>query len=185
MATLRRELVDTVKKAATKVRARGVQVAAKAGTKGARVLVETTVAAVKTVDKLQQKLGRGANKVRSAKEFLGVAPRSESAPRQSPSRAAAPMISKVAEPRTQKAPETRTQKAPETRAQKTPMKAEGAPPKPRRAATERTEEARPVELREAGRKTMPAAAPKRAKKTAAPRKQFKVKRGQKHRHSGR
>jgi hypothetical protein len=161
MATLRRGLVDTVKKAATKVGARGVQAAAKAGTKGARVLVETTVAAVKTVDKLQQKLGRGANKVRSAKQFLGVEPRSETAPRQSTSRAAAPMISKA------------------------PVKAEGATPKPRRAPTERTEEAQPVELREAGRKTMPAAAPKRAKKAAAPGKQFKVKRGQKHQHSGR
>ena len=155
MATLRRGLVDTVKKAATKVSARGVQVAAKAGTRGARVLVETTVAAVKTVDKLQEKLGRRPNKVRSA----------------------APM--------TAKAPESQPPKASETRAPKTPVKAEGAPLKPRRAAPQRTEEAQPVELREAGRKTMPAAAPKRAKKKAAPGKQFKVKRGQKHRHSGR
>jgi hypothetical protein len=43
----------------------------------------------------------------------------------------------------------------------------------------------PVELREAGRKTMPAAAPKRAKQAKPIGPQFKVKRGQKHRHTGR
>lgn len=62
MATLRRGLVDKVKKAAAKVSTRGVDVAAKAGTRGARALVETTVAAVKTVDKLQAKLGRRSAK---------------------------------------------------------------------------------------------------------------------------
>ncbi|HVG57244.1 MAG TPA: hypothetical protein VNA24_01725 [Hyalangium sp.] len=115
MATLRRGLVDTVKKAAEKVRTRGVQVAAKAGTRGARALVETTAAAVKTVDKFQAKLGRGA----------------------------------------------------------------------RKSSTTSTPEALPVELREAGRKTMPTAAPKRSKQAKSAGKQFKVKRGQKHPHSGR
>jgi len=160
MATLRRGLVDKVKKAASKVSTRGVQVAAKAGTRGARALVETTVAAVKTVDKLQQKLGRRSSKARFPQESMRGEPLS-------------------------KAPPPMTSKAPESRAAKTPAKAAGAAPKPRRATSERTAEAQPVELREAGRKTMPTAAPKRAKKTAAPGKQFKVKRGQKHLHSGR
>jgi hypothetical protein len=62
MASLRRGLVDKVKKAAAKVSKRGAQVAAKAGTRGARALVETTAAAVKTVDKIQSKLGRGSRK---------------------------------------------------------------------------------------------------------------------------
>jgi hypothetical protein len=123
--------VDTVKKAASKVGTRGVQVAARAGTRGARALVETTVAAVKTVDKLQEKLGRR--------------------PHQAP------------------AAEVRE------------------PAKPRRTSTASTPEALPAAIRETGRKTMPAAAPKRSKKAPASRsrKQFKVKRGQKHLHSGR
>lgn len=79
MATLRRGLVDTVKKAASKVSARGVQVAAKAGTRGARVLVETTVAAVKTVDKLQEKLGRGSSKAKFTEKARESAPRRTSA----------------------------------------------------------------------------------------------------------
>ncbi len=60
MASLRRGLVDKVKKAAESVGRKGAQVAAKAGTRGARALVETTAAAVKTVDKIQSKLGRGS-----------------------------------------------------------------------------------------------------------------------------
>jgi hypothetical protein len=109
MATLKSGLVDRVKKAA-----------AQAGTRGAKALVETTAAAVKTVDKLQEKLGRR------------------------------------------------------------PAKAE--PPKPRKTSTP-TAKPLPVALREAGRKTVAAAAPKRSKASAAPG--FKVKRGQKHPHTGR
>jgi hypothetical protein len=135
MATLRRGLVDKVKKAASKVSARGVQVAAKAGTRGARALVETTVAAVKTVDKIQEKLGRRPAKTRFAEK---------------------PLVREVA-----------------------------VPSKARRATAESTPETPPVELRDAGRKTMPTAAPKRSKKAKTPGKQFKVKRGQKHPHSGR
>ncbi|HYI00326.1 hypothetical protein [Hyalangium sp.] len=135
MATLRRGLVDKVKKAASKVSARGVQVAAKAGTRGARALVETTVAAVKTVDKIQEKLSRRPAKARSALK---------------------PMVGEQA-----------------------------VPSKARRATAERTPEAPPVEPREAGRKTMPTAAPKRSKTAKTPGKRFKVKRGQKHPHSGR
>jgi hypothetical protein len=138
MATLRRGLVDTVKKAAAKVGTRGAQVAAKAGTRGARVLVETTAAAVKTVDKLQAKLGRR--------------------PRKSPSVTQEPMV-----------------------AERTPRTAA----KPRRTTPPRPHEAQPVELREAGRKTMAAPAPKRSKQAKPAGKQFKVKRGQKHLHSGR
>jgi hypothetical protein len=169
MATLRRGLVDKVKKAASKVRTRGVQVAAKAGTRGARALVETTVAAVKTVDKLQQKLGRSPGKARTTEQPKTGAQLFESTRRQSTPRASPPM----------------TSKAPETPAMRPPAKTAGAATKPRRATSASTSEAQPVELREAGRKTMAAAAPKRAKKTAAPGKQFKVKRGQKHLHSGR
>jgi hypothetical protein len=131
MATLRRGLVDKVKKAASKVSARGVRVATRAGTRGARAVVETTVAAMKTVDKLQEKLGRRPAKARSVEK---------------------PVV---------------------------------APSRPRRATAERAAKSPPVELREVGRKTMPAAAPKRSKKAKTPGKQFKVKRGQKHLHTGR
>jgi hypothetical protein len=156
MATLRRGLVDTVKKAAAKVGTRGVQVAAKAGTRGARALVETTAAAVKTVDKLQAKLGRR--------------PRKSATSTQSTPRTHAPMMDK----------DTGTQ------ASNVPAKSVGGTAtKSRRATTSRTPEAQPVELREAGRKTMPAAAPKRSKQAKPAGPQFKVKRGQKHRNAGR
>lgn len=147
MATLRRGLVDTVKKAA-----------AKAGTRGARALVETTAAAVKTVDKLQAKLGRGPLKP-------SAAPRSEPM-------TAKPMVSKGTGIR-----------APKTSAKSTGTT--GTATKSRRIATASTPEAKPVELRESGRKTMPATAPKRSKQARTAGKQFKVKRGQKHLHSGR
>lgn len=142
MATLRRGLVDTVKKAASKVSTRGVQVAAKAGTKGARVLVETTVAAVKTVDKLQEKLGRRAGKA----SFTEKAVASEA-----PERAPTP---------------------------KKEAKAEMPAAKPRRASSPQRAETLPVEQRDMGRKTVPAA-------STAPKSAKKGKRGQKHRHSGR
>jgi hypothetical protein len=168
MATLRRGLVDTVKKAAAKVGTRGVQVAAKAGTRGARVLVETTAAAVKTVDKLQAKLGRRSRKSSSATtESLMAEPTPKAATQSTPR--AVPMMKK----------DTRTQ------APRTPAKSAGTAAKPRRTTAQSTPEALPVELREAGRKTMPAAAPKRSKPAKAAGKQFKVKRGQKHRHTGR
>jgi hypothetical protein len=73
--------------------------------------------------------------------------------------------------------------APKTSAKSASTK--GAAVKSRRTTTEGTPEAQPVELREAGRKTMPAAAPKRSKQAKPAGKQFKVKRGQKHLHSGR
>jgi hypothetical protein len=170
MATLRRGLVDTVKKAAAKVGTRGVQVAAKAGTRGARALVETTAAAVKTVDKLQAKLGRGSRKSAPSIQEPMVAERKSTTATQSTPRTTAPMVNK----------DTGAQ------ASKTAAKSVGgAATKSRRAATPRTPEAMPVELREEGRKTMPAAAPKRSKQAKPTGPQFKVKRGQKHRHSGR
>lgn len=158
MATLRRGLVDTVKKAAAKV-----------GTRGARALVETTAAAVKTVDKLQGKLGRRSHKPPAATQEPMMAGRSSEAATRSTPRAATPMAGK----------------ATRTHAPRTPAKPAGTAAKPRRTSTPRTPEAQPVELREAGRKTMPATAPKRSKQTKAAGKQFKVKRGQKHLHSGR
>ena len=75
MASLRRGLVDKVKKAAKSVGKRGAQVAAKVGTRGARALVETTAAAVKTVDKVQSKLGRGPRKATRSEEPMRAAPR--------------------------------------------------------------------------------------------------------------
>jgi hypothetical protein len=160
MATLRRGLVDTVKKAA-----------AKAGTRGARALVETTAAAVKTVDKLQEKLGRRPRKAAFTQVPTKAEPSSEPATRLTP-RGATPMVTK----------ETGT-RAPKTSAK--PSSTKGTAVKSRRTATASTPEAQPVELREAGRKTMPAAAPKRSKQAKSAGKQFKVKRGQKHLHSGR
>jgi hypothetical protein len=157
MATLRRGLVDTVKKAAAKVGTRGVQVAAKAGTRGARALVETTAAAVKTVDKIQATLGRRS--------------RNSAAPTQTQSHQAA-VAPKVNQDTVTQAPVASA-------------KPVGTATKARRTTSPRTPEASPVELRESGRKTMPAAAPKRSKKAKAAGPQFKVKRGQKHRHSGR
>jgi hypothetical protein len=148
MASLRRGLVDKVKKAAKSVGKRGVRVAAKAGTRGARALVETTAAAVKTVDKIQSKLGRGSRKASTSAEPMRAIPKP--APRS------------------------------------TPGELESAPPRTKRASSTRTSEARPVALREAGRKAMPApaAAAKRSKAPAL-KKQFKAKRGQKHLHTGR
>ena len=162
MATLRRGLVDTVKKAAAKVSTRGVQVAAKAGTRGARALVETTAAAVKTVDKLQAKLGRGPRKSSAAKKPMMTEAMPGTATQSMP-QTAAPM----------------KDMATGTQAPKTSAKSVGAATKPRRSTPERTHEAQPVALREAGRKTMPAAAPKRSKQAKPAGKQFKVKRGQK------
>lgn len=160
MATLRRGLVDTVKKAA-----------AKAGTRGARALVETTAAAVKTVDKLQEKLGRRPRRDVFTQVPIETAPTSKPATRLTP-RGATPMVAKDTGTR---APKKSAKSAGTT----------GTAVKSRRTTTENTPEAQPVELREAGRKTMPAAAPKRSKQAKSAGKQFKVKRGQKHLHSGR
>jgi len=144
MASLRRGLVDKVKKAAESVGKKGAQVAAKAGTRGARALVETTAAAVKTVDKIQSKLSRSPRKASTSAE---------------PARSMPKPIQKVAD-------------AVETQA--------------KRASSTRTSEAKPVAMRESGRKAMPtpAVAAKRSKATA-PKKEFKAKRGQKHLHTGR
>ncbi len=169
MATLRRGLVDKVKKAAAKVSTRGVQVAAKAGTRGARALVETTAAAVKTVDKLQATLGRRSRKSAASTQEPMVAKGTSGVGTQSMQATVSPMVNQ----------DTGTQ-APAASAK--PM---GTATKARRTTTSRTSEAAPVELRESGRKTTPAAAPKRSKQAKPTGPQFKVKRGQKHRHSGR
>jgi hypothetical protein len=169
MATLRRGLVDKVKKAAAKVSTRGVQVAAKAGTRGARALVETTAAAVKTVDKIQATLGRRSRKSAASTQQPMVAKDTSGAGTQSMQATVKPMGNQ----------DTSTQ-APAASA-----KPVGTATKARRTPTSRTSEAAPVELRESGRKTMPAAAPKRSKQAKPAGPQFKVKRGQKHRHSGR
>jgi hypothetical protein len=143
MAASKRGLVDKVKK-----------VVARASTRGAMSLVEGTAAAVRTVDKLQQKL----------------------ASRRKPEETEAP--------------------AEASREQAPAMKAEA--PAPKRAATPRTAtRAKPAAEeapapRTSGRKTM-AAEPAAAKRTKAPARkkapvstgEFKVKRGQKHLHSGR
>ena len=158
-------LVDTVKKAA-----------AKAGTRGARALVETTAAAVKTVDKLQEKLGRRPRRDVFTQVPIEAEPTSKPATR----------LSRGAPrrwwPRTP-APVLRNFGPPKTSAKSASTK--GAAVKSRRTTTESTPEAQPVALREGGRKTMLAAAPKRSKQAKPAGKQFKVKRGQKHLHSGR
>jgi hypothetical protein len=149
MATLRRGLVDKVKK-----------VAAKAGTRGARALVETTAAAVKTVDKLQAKLGRHSAKAPATQQSV------------TENEASAPI--------TQKA----TSKASGATATKSTASKASAATSPEPKTRRTTAEAPPISMREGGRKTMPAAAPKRSK-AAAQAPGFKVKRGQKHRHTGR
>lgn len=192
MATLRRGLVDKVKKAAAKVSTRGVQVAAKAGTRGARVLVETTVAAVKTVDKLQEKLGRRSAKAPVAEKPLAESEASKAEmPTTSPKASGAAAqkssgvtASKPAGVTAQKPSRVTASKPSGATVRKTSGATARAPrseSKSRRTAAE--SEAAPVMLREAGRKTMPTAAPKRSKAAAGPG--FKVKRGQKHRHTGR
>jgi hypothetical protein len=157
MATLRRGLVDKVKK-----------VAAKAGTRGARALVETTAAAVKTVDKLQAKLGRHSAKAPATQE--SVTENEASAP-----------ITQKATSKASGATATKASGATATKASASKASATTSPePKTRRTPAE----APPMVMREGGRKTMPAAAPKRSK-VAAQAPGFKVKRGQKHRHTGR
>ncbi|WP_224240621.1 hypothetical protein [Hyalangium gracile] len=190
MATLRRGLVDKVKKAAAKVSTRGVEVATKAGTRGARALVETTVAAVKTVDKLQEKLGRRSTKGRSAKER--VADVTDNASKVA-SETATPKASTKAAGTTGRA-STKASGTTDRVARQDTVKDVAPKKTPTAKSTDRmttksrgttTEtEAQPVVLREAGRKTMPGTAPKRAK-APAQKPGFKVKRGQKHRHTGR
>jgi hypothetical protein len=170
MANLRRGLVDKVKKAAAKVSTRGVQVATKAGTRGARVLVETTAAAVKTVDKLQQKLGGRSRKGSPSEQSTTGAQAAEPVAQQPAPRASRPMTAKPAGATVKSTGAT-------AKTQDTSVKA--------RRAAQPVSEAQPVAVREAGRKTMPAAAPKRSKQAAPAGSQFKVKRGQKHRHTGR
>lgn len=182
MATLRRGLVDKVKKAAAKVSTRGVQVATQAGTRGARALVETTVAAVKTVDKLQEKLGRRTSQARKTEEPVkGGAVSGAARPKAATKGTGATAQSSVQEtasPRNLKDAVMRKASVAKT-AEKAAV-AEKSSPKSRRASTA----AQPVTLREAGRKTMPGTAPKRSK-ASAQTPGFKVKRGQKHRHTGR
>lgn len=131
MAASKRGLVDKVKR-----------VVARASTRGAMTLVEGTAAAVRTVDKLQQKLA------------------SRRKPEETDTQAKASEVSAPA------------------------RKARAPAPEPKRPAASRTP------ARTSGRKTM-AAEPTAAKRTKAPAKkkaqpgEFKVKRGQKHLHSGR
>lgn len=175
MASLKRGLVDTVKKAAEKVRKQGVQVAAKAGTRGARAIVETTAAAVKTVDKLQSKLGRGPRKVSTSAQMpMARDSASETGSRKSPSRV--PSDTASAKPRRGSTGRGATEKAPQA-----PIA------RPRRASAGSSSEAQPMAMRETGRKTMhsEATVAKRSKAAKPQQKQFKVKRGQKHLHSGR
>jgi hypothetical protein len=160
MATLRRGLVDTVKKAA-----------AKAGTRGARALVETTVAAVKTVDKLQEKLGRRSSQARSETSRASET-KVETKPAMKASRSTGRASTRETLP-TRGMKDVATPKA-------APKDREAVTPKSRRTPAV----AQPMAQREAGRKTMPAAAPKRSK-APAQTPGFKVKRGQKHRHTGR
>jgi hypothetical protein len=152
MATGKRGLVDKVKRAV-----------ARASTRGAMTLVEGTAAAVRTVDKLQEKLAtrRKQEKTNTAAE-------------------AAPAVSAT--------PAREAKRA-------TPRANEARANAPRAEARDTGTRAMP---RTSGRKTMPGteAAAKRVKaptgeakapaeKKPAQQGGFKVKRGQKHRHSGR
>jgi hypothetical protein len=169
MATVRRGLVDKVKR-----------VVARASTQGAVKLVEGTAAAVRTVDKLQAKLGGARRKAAQAAsntvEVLEQVPElAKVAPLPVAKRSTA-----RAEPNTaRRTSEARsTEPRPETPRTETPRTEE--PPAPRKRPAQRT----------AGRKTMPGveAAAKRSKAPAKKAPQeggFKVKRGQKHRHTGR
>lgn len=147
MAASKRGLVDKVKK-----------VVAQASTRGAMTLVEGTAAAVRTVDKLQQKLAS-----RRKQEDTDTSAEA--------SKASAP----------EQAPAMKTQ---------APARAPKRPAAPRTPARAKAVEEAPAP-RTSGRKTM-AAEPAAAKRTKAPAQkkvpatgEFKVKRGQKHLHSGR
>lgn len=156
MATAsKRGLVDKVKK-----------VAARAGTRGARVLVDTAVAATRTVDTLQSKLER----VRDLAPGLKKSKKNEAA-RVAP---VSPLTSAPAA--TSRRASTTARGAIESAKKPTP-----------KATTSRTPRAVENVAATAGRKTVPtqAAAAKRstAKRAATPGAGgFKVKRGQKHRH---
>jgi hypothetical protein len=163
MATVRRGLVDKVKR-----------VVARASTQGAVKLVEGTAAAVRTVDKLQAKLGGAKRKAaQAASNTVEVLEQ-------------VPELAKMAPlPMAKRATARGTNEA---RATKAPTKA---------STQARSEQpAAPAERpapRTSGRKTMPTveASAKRAKAPATPKAKpaqgggFKVKRGQKHRHTGR
>jgi hypothetical protein len=129
--------------------------------------VETTAAAVKTVDKLQAKLGRHSAKAPATQESVTE--------------------NEASTPITQKATATKASGATATKStasKSTASKASAATSPEPKARRNTTAEAPPIAMREGGRKTMPAAAPKRSK-VAAQAPGFKVKRGQKHRHTGR
>jgi hypothetical protein len=158
MATAKRGLVDKVKR-----------VVARASTRGAMTLVEGTAAAVRTVDKLQEKLSTRRGKQAQTNMAQEEAPAVSATP--------APEARRTS-PRTERTNEARANapRAPEPRDTE-----KRAPP------------------RTSGRKTMPGteAAAKRVKAPTAQAKEapaekkprapgeFKVKRGQKHLHSGR
>ncbi|SEU22782.1 hypothetical protein [Stigmatella erecta] len=181
MATLRRNLVEKVKKAAAKVSSRGAEVATQAGTRGARAIVETTVAAVKTVDTIQKKLGRGkAAATAKAAAAKDAAATKAAAVTKAATAAKAATVAKAAAPKAAAAPVVNSPPASDAPVAK--------PPK-RSAAPANLPEAPAIAGRDAGRKTMPAASAKRTKpaKVAAKGTQqvFKAKRGQKHIHTGR
>ncbi len=166
MATVRRGLVDKVKRAV-----------ARASTQGAVKLVEGTAAAVRTVDKLQAKLGGARRKASKAAsntvEVLEQVPELVKV---------APLpVAKRSSPRAEPTSNRSTNTARATPAPTEARSEEPAAPAKRPAS------------RTSGRKTMPTveASAKRAKAPATPTAKpaqgggFKVKRGQKHRHTGR
>jgi hypothetical protein len=194
----KRGLMDKVKQAVVK-----------AGTPVARTLAKGTVAAVNTVDALSEKLPgnrkqavtRATSVVKSAAESTMRATKPAAA-----TRAAAPAADEgVAPPPTEARRVTAKRSAgPRTvssASEATSAREMGAAPPPSeatrvtaaeraRAVSRRSEDTRAAApaaaTRDAGRKTMPAAAAKRATKPAAkaPAKKqgFKAKRGQKHNH---
>jgi hypothetical protein len=158
MATGKRGLVDKVKK-----------VAARAGSRGARALVDTAVAATRTVDSLQSKLER----VRSLAPGLKKAKKNESTEATAANPLTRPVVAAPAMARRSTASTARGV-------------VESAKPA-RKAAVAKAPRAVESASVGSGKKTVAtqAVAAKRstAKQSAAPDAEgFKVKRGQKHRH---
>ena len=188
----KRGLMDKVKQAVVK-----------AGTPVARTLAKGAVAAVDTVDALSDKLPsnkkkavtRATSAVKSAAESTMRATKRASTKGGSETGAARPEATEGAAPPpsearrvTAKRAASSTGKAPAAGARADRELGTAPPPsEATRLTPERAARATPApETRDAGRKTMPAAAAKRATKSAAkqPAKKqgFKAKRGQKHNH---
>lgn len=183
----KRGLMDKVKQAVVK-----------AGTPVARTLAKGAVAAVDTVDALSDKLPankkkavtRATSAVKSAAESTMRATKgapAKSAARPEATEGAAPPPSEARRVTAKRAASS-TGKAPAPGARADRELGTAPPPsEATRLTPERAARATPApETRDAGRKTMPAAAAKRATKSTAKqpvKKQgFKAKRGQKHRH---